>query len=102
MTDDRSGDTPEFEHDEYHSALEVDDSSGWRVFVVPGLMLFLMIGAILFIVFYQGAGGDPDPRIADRLKRPEQAAVQAPPESASVTVEEAQPAAEPAARTQPQ
>jgi hypothetical protein len=101
MTDDRSDDT-EYEHDEYHSALEMDDSSGWRVFIVPGLMLLTLVGAILMIVFYQGEGGDPDPRIADRLKRPEQAAVQARPEGASVTVEEAQPAMEPTAQPQPQ
>jgi hypothetical protein len=102
MTDNRSGDTIEYEHDEYHSALEMDDSSGWRVFIVPGLMLLILIGAILMIVFYQGEGGDPDPRIADRLKRPEQATVQAPPQGASVTVGEAQPSTQAAAEPQPQ
>ena len=68
MTDNRTSDMP-FEHDEYHSALEVDDSSGWRVFIVPALMGLFFIGVILFIFLYQG-NPEPDPRIADRLKPP--------------------------------
>jgi hypothetical protein len=66
MTDDKSPEMPPLEHDEFHSALEVDDSSGWRVFIVPGVLLLFVIGAILFIVLYQGTAA-PDPRIADRL-----------------------------------
>ena len=44
--------TPPLEHDEYHSALEVDDTSGWRVFIVPGLMIAFLIGALLFTFLY--------------------------------------------------
>jgi hypothetical protein len=68
MADNPTSDMP-LEHDEYHSALEVDDSSGWRVFVVPVLMGLFFIGVILFILLYQG-NPEPDPRIADRLKPP--------------------------------
>ncbi len=68
MTDNRTSDMP-LEHDEYHSALEVDDSSGWRVYIVPVLMGLFFIGVILFILLYQG-NPEPDPRIADRLKPP--------------------------------
>lgn len=54
MTDNRTSDqTLPFEHDEFHSSLEVDDSSGWRVFLVPGLALLFVIGAILSFVLSQ-------------------------------------------------
>ena len=52
MTDNRT--SPEMaalEHDEFHSSLEVDDSSGWRVFIVPGIALVLALGMILAFVF---------------------------------------------------
>ncbi|HWH17809.1 MAG TPA: hypothetical protein VNT77_05655 [Allosphingosinicella sp.] len=55
MTDNRtSQDMPVLEHDEFHSSLEIDDSSGWRVFLVPGLALLLVVGAILSVVLLQG------------------------------------------------
>jgi hypothetical protein len=66
MTDERPTDAEPLD-DEFHSSLEVDDSSGWRVFIVPGVLLLFLLGAVLFIVFSQGETG-PDPRIADRLK----------------------------------
>ncbi|HEY0626895.1 MAG TPA: hypothetical protein VGD10_09190 [Allosphingosinicella sp.] len=40
------------EHDEYHSSLEFDDSSGWRVFIVPALLAVFVIGALLFTFLY--------------------------------------------------
>lgn len=97
MTDDRSNETPELEHDEFHSSLEMDDSSGWRVFIVPGVLLLFLIGAVLFIVLYQG-DSDPDPRIADRLKN-EAAAAQSEPAAAPVPV--AVPVTAPVNATQP-
>ena len=42
----------EFEHDEYHSSLEVDDTIGWRVFVVPALAALFVIGALAILVLY--------------------------------------------------
>jgi hypothetical protein len=72
MTDDRttgtnpSGNGPEEDHD-YHSQLEIDDTSGWRVFIVPGALLLFVIGGLLFIFLYQGDDTGPDPRIANRL-----------------------------------
>lgn len=55
MTDNRtSQDMPPLEHDEFHSSLEIDDSQGWRVFLVPGIALLLALGAILSLVFSQG------------------------------------------------
>lgn len=66
MTDERPTDAEPLD-DEFHSSLEVDDSSGWRVFIVPGVLLLFLLGAVLFIVFSQNESG-PDPRIADRLK----------------------------------
>ena len=74
MTDDRSDPTvPQDEplDDEFHSSLEVDDSSGWRVFIVPGVLLLFVLGAILFIVFSQGSDAEIDPRVAERLKEKE-------------------------------
>lgn len=92
MTDNRTSDTP-LEHDEFHSALEVDDSSGWRVFIVPVLMGLFFIGVILFILLYQG-NPEPDPRIADRLKPPPGEEIPVKPAAAQPVV--AAPAAEPA------
>ena len=66
MTDERPTDAEPLD-DEYHSSLEIDDSSGWRVFIVPGVLLLFLLGAVLFIVISQGETG-PDPRIADRFK----------------------------------
>ena len=55
MTDNRmTHEMPSLEHDEYHSSLEVDDSSGWRVFLVPGLALLFALGMILSFVLVQG------------------------------------------------
>lgn len=48
MTDEKSTGEMPFEHDEFHSSLEVDDTSGWRVFIVPALMIIFVIGALLF------------------------------------------------------
>ena len=42
----------EFEHDEFHSSLEVDDTTGWRVYVVPALAALFVIGALLIMIFY--------------------------------------------------
>lgn len=42
----------EFEHDEYHSSLEMDDTSGWRVFIVPALAALFVIGALAILVLY--------------------------------------------------
>ena len=96
MTDERSTETPELEHDEFHSSLEVDDSSGWRVFIVPGVLLLFLIGAVLFIVLYQG-DSEPDPRIADRLKN--EAAAQS--SAAPVTAPTAVPVTVPTNTAQP-
>jgi hypothetical protein len=52
MTDSRPGEIPPLEHDEYHSSLEIDDTSGWRVFVVPAILFIFLIGALLFIALY--------------------------------------------------
>jgi hypothetical protein len=76
MTDDRSDRTDPLDEpldDEFHSTLEVDDSSGWRVFIVPGVLLVLVLGAILFIVLSQGSDSEIDPRVAQRLKEKEAA-----------------------------
>ncbi|MFN3943939.1 MAG: hypothetical protein ACK4K7_03280 [Allosphingosinicella sp.] len=51
--------------DEYHSSLELDDSSGWRAFIVPGILVLFLIGALALT--FMGGSGQPDPRIADRL-----------------------------------
>ena len=67
MTDDRT-DLDEPLDDEFHSSLEIDDSSGWRVFIVPGLLLLFVLGAILFIVLNQGDTA-PDPRVAEHLRQ---------------------------------
>lgn len=42
----------EFEHDEYHSSLEIDDTTGWRVFIVPALAAIFVIGALMILVLY--------------------------------------------------
>ena len=79
MTDDRNeGTTPQDEplDDEFHSSLEVDDSSGWRVFIVPGVLLLFVLGAILFIVLNQ-ADTAPDPRVAEHLRQKQEAEAKA-------------------------
>lgn len=56
MTDLRpaaADDTGSLEHDEFHSSLEIDDSEGWRVFLVPGAALLFALGAILSFVLLQ-------------------------------------------------
>lgn len=71
MTDDRTdgSTTPEEPlDDEFHSSLEIDDSSGWRVFIVPGVLLLFVLGAILFIVLNQ-SDTSPDPRVAEHLRQ---------------------------------
>lgn len=70
MTDDRTdGTTPDEPlDDEFHSTLEIDDSSGWRVFIVPGILLLFVLGAILFIVLDQ-SDTKPDPRVEAHLKQ---------------------------------
>lgn len=71
MTDDRTDASTAPEEpldDEFHSSLEIDDSSGWRVFIVPGVLLLFVLGAILFIILNQG-DTRPDPRVAERLKQ---------------------------------
>lgn len=66
MTDQRPPEA-ELEHDEYHSSLEIDDSSGWRVMIIPIVLILLVIGMIAFFFIYSG-DLEPDPRVADRLK----------------------------------
>jgi hypothetical protein len=85
MTDERPTDAEPLD-DEFHSSLEVDDSSGWRVFIVPGVLLLFLLGAVLFIVFSQSESG-PDPRIADRLKNEAAAQNAAEPANAAVPLE---------------
>ena len=68
MTDTRTPET-ELEHDEFHSSLEIDDTSGWRVFIVPGLLLLFLVGALSFFLLYSGDSEiRPDPRVAARLQ----------------------------------
>ena len=57
----------EIEHDEFHSALEVDDTSGWRIFIVPGLAIVFLIGAL--ILFFVSTGDTtPDPRVQAQIR----------------------------------
>lgn len=94
MTDDRQTQTtgptgdPENPYegldDEYHSTIEFDDSSGWRPFLVPGILVLFLIGALALT--FMGGNGQPDPRIADRIKgAPQTEEVAAEPRSAIVT-----------------
>ena len=79
MTDDRTDNRPDLDEpldDEFHSSLEIDDSSGWRVFIVPGLLLLFVLGAILFIVLNQ-SDTTPDPRVAERLRQKQEAEAKA-------------------------
>jgi hypothetical protein len=71
-------DPADIEHDEYHSSLEVDDSSGWRVFIVPALAILFLIGAIA-LFFAASNDATPDPRVQARLmaKQQEQQAIDA-------------------------
>lgn len=68
MSDRRKSDLPPEEHDEYHSALEVDDSSGWRVMVIPVLLIVLVIGMIAAFIIYED-DVEPDPRVQAHLER---------------------------------
>ena len=100
MTDNRSSDDiAAMEHDEYHSSLEMDDSSGWRVFLVPGVALLFVLGAIAMVMLSQG-DAEPDPRIAARLEAQQAKAAR----SASTIADPAAapPAAQPAAPTEKQ
>ena len=77
MTDSKStitGYAPgeEIEHDEYHSSIEVDDTSGWKVFIVPGLLILFLIAALALFLTSTGNDG-PDPRVAARLQQKQQA-----------------------------
>jgi hypothetical protein len=49
----RSTETAPIEHNEYHSSLEFDDTTGWHVYVVPAAMLLTLVGAILALVLSQ-------------------------------------------------
>jgi len=62
----------EHDHDEYHSSLEVDDTSGWKVFIVPGLLILFLIAALALFLTSTGDNG-PDPRVAARLQQKQQA-----------------------------
>ncbi|HEX8214888.1 MAG TPA: hypothetical protein VF582_05390 [Allosphingosinicella sp.] len=109
MTDNRStDDIAAMEHDEYHSSLEIDDSSGWRVFLVPGIALLFVLGAIAMVMLSQG-DAQPDPRIAARLEAQQAKARAAPPplgqpatSAPAANPPAAAPAAEPPAPAQPQ
>ena len=83
MAEDRSSDEvpPPEEDDEFHSSLEIDDTSGWRVFIVPIILVILVIGMIAFFFVYEG-DMEPDPRIANRLKEQQAPALQSPPPAA--------------------
>ena len=57
----------EIEHDEFHSSLEVDDTSGWRIFIVPGLAILFLLGAV--ILFFMSTGDTtPDPRVQAQIR----------------------------------
>jgi hypothetical protein len=91
MTDDRQSEitgNPENPYegldDEYHSTLEVDDSTGWRAFIVPGILVLFLVGA-LALTFW-GGGGQPDPRIANRFNADQQEQqTQPPPAGSTIT-----------------
>ncbi|MGF1550736.1 MAG: hypothetical protein ACFBQW_09480 [Sphingomonadaceae bacterium] len=111
MTDERSRDEePEFEHDEYHSALEIDDTTGWRPFIVIGLIILFLVTMVGLFFVYQG-DMEPDPRIADRLREQQEEAAEdeaalepALPPAGDLTVDEdliADPGAEPALEEMP-
>lgn len=78
MTDQRSaaggGPETDLEHDEYHSSLELDDTSGWRVFIVPGLAILFMVAAIAFFLIYSSSEIEADPRVQANLKKKQEAA----------------------------
>lgn len=57
----------EIEHDEFHSSLEVDDTSGWRVFIVPGIAVLFLLGAIA-LFFMSVNDTAPDPRVQAQLR----------------------------------
>ena len=51
--DRRSTEALPTDHNEYHSRLEFDDSTGWHIYIVPGLLLALLLGAILSVILMQ-------------------------------------------------
>jgi hypothetical protein len=61
----------EIEHDEFHSSLEMDDTSGWRVFIVPGLAVLFLLGAIA-LLFMSGNDTTPDPRVQAQMRAKEE------------------------------
>lgn len=40
-------------HNEYHSRLEFDDSTGWHIYIVPSFLLVLLISAIRSVILMQ-------------------------------------------------
>ena len=95
MTDNRSNDDiAAMEHDEYHSALEVDDTSGWKVFLVPGTALLFVVGAIAMVMLSQNETA-PDPRIAARLEAKQAKAARTPPPLGQPATSAPAPAAQP-------
>lgn len=52
MMHDATEKLPVTEHDEFHSALEFDDSVGWRVFIVPVALFLFVVGGLLFLFLY--------------------------------------------------
>ncbi|HEY0012172.1 MAG TPA: hypothetical protein VGB79_04885 [Allosphingosinicella sp.] len=57
----------EIEHDEFHSSLEMDDTSGWRIFIVPGLAIAFLIGAVILFLVSTG-DTTPDPRVQAQIR----------------------------------
>lgn len=74
----------EIEHDEFHSSLEVDDTSGWRVFIVPGLAILFLIGAIA-LFFLSTSDTTPDPRVQAQIRAKQQQQQSTTPPPADVT-----------------
>lgn len=64
-------DASEVEQDEYHSALEIDDTSGWKVLIVPGLAVLFLIGAIV-LFFVSTNDTAPDPRVQAQIRAKEE------------------------------
>lgn len=60
-------DASEVEHDEYHSALEIDDTSGWKVFLVPALAILFLVGAVALFLL-SGNDTAPDPRVQAQMR----------------------------------
>jgi hypothetical protein len=74
----------EIEHDEYHSALEVDDTSGWRVFIVPGLAILFLVGAVA-LFFLSTGDNTPDPRVQAQIRAKQEQQAQRKAESDAAT-----------------